>query len=305
MKRFLVLTDKYKDKNSYFARTFIKELSKYKVSADLEIIDDDFYEKFMFNYSFCDNNIPLLHIDSLMHNYDLIVVFGGDGSFLRAAKLAITLDLPIFAVNIGRLGFMLSQNFEDVMANCQRIAEMDFHLVKRGVLRCTKFCSDKKDIDCFNSNNCSIAINDCVVSSSGIYKFTSLTLEIDDNTIEDINGDGLIISSPLGSTAYSLAAGGPVIDPSLNCIVITPICSHSLAQRSYVLSENSKVKLRLLESSKNRQSLAVLLDGVHKFDLLEDSYIEVEFIPQRLCIANLKNTCVFVEISKKMHKRNI
>ena len=129
-------------------------------------------------------------------------------------------------------------------------------------------------------------------------------MNIDGEYVEEVHGDGLIISSPMGSTAYSLAAGGPVIDPNLHLMTISPICPHSLAQRSYVLDKDSSIEIKAASESKENQRLTVLIDGKPEYSFLSSETIKLSMATDKLRIAKLKEKSVFAEIAKKMHMRN-
>lgn len=180
---------------------------------------------------------------------DAIAVFGGDGTILRVVEFAAFYDLPILAVNIGKLGFLSS-----VESN-----ELEYAV---------KLLKDQKEFDkrsilkVYAGENFYYALNDAVVQRNmagyTMNEVVHLSLEVNENPVNEFYADGLIVSTPTGSTAYSLSAGGSIMTPDVNAIIATPICSHTLNNRPIVMSDSCKIKVNVLE---NTAKCALYVDG--------------------------------------------
>jgi NAD+ kinase len=165
---------------------------------------------------------------------DIIILIGGDGTFLSVAKQAVENQIPVAGFNLGSLGFLTELKKENLETSLKNIFYGQPRITQRKMLGINY--KDKQYT----------ALNDVVVGKGSIARIIKICLEIDASYVAEIGGDGLIISTPTGSTAYSLAAGGPIVTPQVKGIVVTPICPHSLTFRPLVIPDNSKVKVTLL-----------------------------------------------------------
>jgi NAD+ kinase len=165
---------------------------------------------------------------------DIIILIGGDGTFLSVAKQAVENQVPVAGFNLGSLGFLTELKKENLETNLKNIFYGQPKISQRKML----------EIDYKGKQYA--ALNDVVVGKGSIARIIKLCLGIDASYVAEIGGDGLIISTPTGSTAYSLAAGGPIVSPQVNGIIVTPICPHSLTFRPLVIPDDSKVKVTLI-----------------------------------------------------------
>ena len=179
---------------------------------------------------------------------DLVVALGGDGTLLRAARSVIGAGVPVLGVNLGRLGFLTSLPADDLEWGLERILEEDAYLDFRFTLRTAVEGG---------SDGTYFALNDVVVHTHGAARVTPMNIEIgSDGAYEQagsFSADGVILATPTGSTAYSMSAGGPIVAPDVECIVITPICPHSLAVRPLVVPANRDIRVTLLGSQVGHQ----------------------------------------------------
>lgn len=191
---------------------------------------------------------------------DLIVVLGGDGTLLSQARRWAGIDVPIMGVNFGKLGFMAEF---DVPA----IVEGAAQLFGEGPLLTRELAFVGVDIRSGNSSGIryrGLALNECVVTAGPPYRMIELGLSIDGLPGPTVVGDGLIVSTPTGSTAYNLSAGGPIIAPSVDAMVVTPIAAHSLAFRPIVVPGHGKIELAVLRANHDdfgRSGTTLVLDG--------------------------------------------
>ena len=172
----------------------------------------------------------------LPEKFDLMIVLGGDGTLLSVARGIGCAPVPILAVNLGGLGFMMSTGPGELNDHLDRVLGGDFHTQCRAVLR-VGIIREGELIGSYR------ALNDVVVSKAAVARLLLLDAYVDDEFVCSYRADGLIVSTPTGSTAYSLAAGGPVIFPSVAAISVTPICPHTLTNRPVVLPETSTIEV--------------------------------------------------------------
>lgn len=170
---------------------------------------------------------------------DIAVALGGDGTMLRVARLLAPHSIPLLGVNSGGLGFLSSTDASEFSRQCGRILRGEFVLEERWMIAAEVWRGKRR---VFGPN---IALNDCVIRCGDQARAISLCARSDERFMADYFGDGLIVSTPTGSTAYSLAASGPIVDPSLNVLVIAPICPHTLTQRPLIIPFDEPLVIKL------------------------------------------------------------
>jgi len=239
---------------------------------------------------------PEAALDPSAENVDLVLALGGDGTFLRASRLAVGTDVPVLGVNIGRLGFLTAipdaylEDGLDQVVSGQAVLEHRFRLravvEKGGSLQPTSF----------------FALNDVVVHTSGAARVTPLTLSVGDGAemeeVGSFSADGVIVSTPTGSTAYSMSAGGPIIAPEVEAVVVTPICPHSLAVRPLVLPAHRSICVGSLDPEADHQ---LTIDGqvVHRLDPGERVFVAREERP--LALVRLPGQTFFKTMRRKLN----
>jgi NAD+ kinase len=174
--------------------------------------------------------------EELHEGIDLLIVLGGDGTLLSAARAVAGYDIPIFAVNLGHLGFLTSIRIEDLYPELERALAGEHRIGRRRMVDC-EILRDGKTIGSYS------ALNDVVIAKSELARMIDLDTHVDNHFVAAYKADGLIISTPTGSTAYSLSAGGPVVFPSVNCFCITPICPHMLTNRPVIVPDSSVINI--------------------------------------------------------------
>ncbi len=177
---------------------------------------------------------------------DMVVVFGGDGTLLVAARLVKEYDVPIVGINLGGFGFMTVVNLNEM-----------FHVMEI-ILRGEYKTSRRMMLDAFVEGKIYSVLNDIVISRGGLSRMVNLETVVDDKYLATFKADGLIISTPTGSTAYSLSTGGPIVFPELNSIIINPICPHTLTNRPIMLPPESTIKVALMDEE---EGVKVAMDG--------------------------------------------
>jgi len=185
------------------------------------------------------NGYNTLHIDSIAANADLVIVLGGDGTMLSAARALLDSKIPLVGVNRGRFGFLTDVNSESMLEAMGGILQGEFNIEQR-ILLTASILRDGKII----SEGC--ALNDVVVTKTGMSRLIELEVFIDGQFVHKQRSDGLILSTPTGTTAYSLSAGGPILHPTLDAIALVPICPHTLSNRPIAINSASKVEITLV-----------------------------------------------------------
>ncbi len=190
--------------------------------------------------------------DQFVKDADLVIVIGGDGTFLRTARLFCGTGKPIFGINRGRLGFLTEFSPLEYPVHLENVLQGRYSTVERLVLEVALFREGKELVSqCF--------LNDAVIHKGSFSRPIRLELEIDGNFFSSYTGDGLIISTPTGSTAYALSAGGPIITPTeAKIFLLNPICPHSLAMRPMIIPASSDFRARIASDYKN---LLLTIDG--------------------------------------------
>ena len=196
---------------------------------------------------------------------DLLVVFGGDGTILRTARLFIDRDVPIVGINLGAFGYLTEVNLSEMFSAMELILTGEFQIEKRMML----------DVDINGGEETfrgGTVLNDVVINRGNLSRIVELETTVDERYMTTFKADGLIIATPTGSTAYSLAAGGPIVFPELHSIIINPICPHTLTNRPILLPENAEIKVTLWTPE---QGATLTLDGQVSFTVKSGDTISV------------------------------
>ncbi len=183
-----------------------------------------------------ENGVNFATDESIISVVDMVISVGGDGSFINAAKIATRYNKPIICVNAGKLAYLACLE-RDELYLLRKVIKGEYKTEKRMMLQVS--IVDKKGEILYHSN----CINDAVVSRSGSIRIMNISVMCDDTPLIEYMADGAIVSTPTGSTAYSLSAGGPIVDPCVESILLTPVCAHSVLSRSIVLGGSSVLQL--------------------------------------------------------------
>ena len=249
MKRVAIAINLDKDKNIKMALKVKEKLNKH--FEDIEIIMLNSYD--IINYKFRD----LL---------DLIIVLGGDGTILSVARgINGKLDVPILGINIGNLGFLSSVEFSDIDNAFKKLKERNYTSQKRMLLTC--------DFSSEQVVNESLALNDIVIARGSMSRMISFDIYIDGKRYYNYKGDGLIIATPTGSTAYSFSAGGPFVYPTVDAITLTPICAHTTGVQPIVLNSNSNIEVRV---KSNNDEINIIFDGQSTITHKDEAIVKVK-----------------------------
>jgi NAD+ kinase len=203
-------------------------------------------------------DIPILPRDDMGLPGDLIVVIGGDGSLLSAARMAIHVNVPVIGINRGRLGFLTDISPNELELQLKPVLQGHYTEEKRFLLKMHASASEKTIQG--------TALNDVVLSRAHNTHLITFDVYINDQFVSHYRADGLILATPTGSTAYALSAGGPIMHPELHAVVMVPMFSHSLSSRPLVVDANSTIKLQI--SDHNDCALQISCDGHESHEVL-------------------------------------
>lgn len=243
MKKVILTPNPYRDHNFNTVRTTARILEEAGIEAKLCLpfeVDHSFQLPRDLRFSRLDRELPTA---------DAVICFGGDGTILHMAKAATRNGIPILGVNIGTMGFMAELESSE-LEQLRRLAIEEYTIDNRMMLDVTVH----RDRDIIFHDIC---LNDAVITKGGIARIVHLSVQCDDVQAMECGGDGLIIATPTGSTAYSLSAGGPIVEPEAGSILITPICAHDMGSRCIVASDKRVIKVGLTHNARRNAFLSV------------------------------------------------
>jgi NAD+ kinase len=228
---------------------------------------------------------------------DMILSLGGDGTLLRAARTVIGHGIPLLGVNLGDLGFLTSAGEDELDASLDRLAQGEYFLDLRSTLKASVLDESGTELDVY------LALNDFVVHKAEVAaRVTRLDLYVEGGArreeIGSFTGDGVILASPTGSTAYSLSAGGPIVHPHMECLVVTPICSHTLAVRPLVVPATRKVTVQAADPD---QDLVLTVDGQEVRRLGAGDAVRVEKGDQQVQLVRFPGQSFFSTLRRKLN----
>ena len=242
MKKVILTPNPYRDKNFQTVREAADILRKSGIEVRLCL-------PFEIDRS-CDlpNDLRFSKLEREIGNADMLICFGGDGTILHMAKTATRNGIPILGVNIGTMGFMAELESTE-LKELARLASDDYTVEERMMLDVSVF----RDRDIIFHDIC---LNDVVVTKGSVARIVHMAVKCDGVQALECGGDGIIISTPTGSTAYSLSAGGPIVEPDAHSILITPICPHDVASRCIVASDKREITVELTRNSRRNAYLS-------------------------------------------------
>ncbi len=237
--------------------------------------------------------IEYLPMKTAVKGADAMIAFGGDGSILHLAKIAATRRLPVLGINLGNLGYMAELESTD-LALLKKLKEPRLKKEARMMLDVRVFRGEKQIYS-------AIALNDAVIAKGGVARVIQLQLYLNQKEFIRLGGDGMIIATPTGSTAYSLAAGGPIVDPTAQNLLITPLCAHSLMSSPYVLGPEQVIEARSVSHGNKKVYLSC--DGSKAFPISPEDHVVVRRSKYVTELIRLKNRSFYEILCAKMADR--
>lgn len=231
--------------------------------------------------------------DELFRDCDAAITVGGDGTIIHSAKHASKYSKPMIGVNVGRLGFAAEVE-PDNIADLKRILTNDYEIQNRMLLDVTVRHNDGQTEEF-------LAVNDATLARGQLSRIIDISVSLDDSPISTYRADGILFSTPTGSTAYSLSAGGPVIYPEMSCILLTPICPHSLISRSVVFDGEATLKATV---KVNDQTPAILsVDGERNISITPNDLVIIKKSDKVLKLITLYNRNFYQLLNEKLKER--
>ena len=237
-----------------------------------------------------------LPLESVYAEADIIIVLGGDGTILEAARRSAQRETPILGINLGRLGYMAELEMHE-LDQLSRLFKGDYRIETRSMLRVELYTAGGE------LRSFCYALNDAVISNGSVSRMIDLELSEGENHVATYRADGLIIATPTGSTAYSMSAGGTVVDPRVPCFCVTPICPHSFVARPLIFSDDTLLSVRNV--CVREKMLFLTVDGRINFDLYRNQTVRVTKSSMQTRLIRLKNCGFYRKLKQKMDITNV
>ena len=215
-----------------------------------------------------------------------LVTMGGDGSILRIAHQYSELDAAILGINLGHLGFMADVQISHMLPSLDDFLKGNYSIQRRIMIDGIS-----------NQSHSFFAINDCVLHRARNPSLVEIAIYVDDVLLSHFEADGLIVATPTGSTAYSLAAGGPILSPEIDAFVLTPICPHTISYRPIVIHPNQEIRIEYISQ---HFPIEFVTDGLHRFEMSPKDYVILKKSPKTFKLVNLKKNDYFSTLRKKL-----
>lgn len=263
----------------------LQKLAEFLPKQDIEVYQD-------IDTSECTQlKLPILSREDMGNSQDIIIVVGGDGSLLSAARMAIKVNVPVIGINRGRLGFLTDISPDEIDKQLKAVLAGEFLEERRFLLQARIYDQD-------NTYFLGDALNDVVLGRGSETHLIEFSIEIDKQKVCRYRSDGLIVSTPTGSTAYALSAGGPIMHPQLNAIVVVPMFSHSLSSRPLVVDSHSQIDLHI--SERNESDLRISCDGHQSKMVKPNQYVSITRNAQQLRLLHPADYLYYDTLRKKL-----
>ena len=238
-------------------------------------------------------DIKFHDINREIKNADVLICFGGDGTILHSSKIATRNHVPILGVNVGTMGFMAELEAGELNL-LAKLPEKSYTIERRMMLHVTV---ENEGKELFNE----VALNDAAITKGAVARVIQVSVECDGVEASNFSGDGVIVSTPTGSTAYSMSAGGPIVEPSAQNIIITPICAHAVNTKGIVTAPHRTVSVRLGKLGRRNAFLSV--DGGRAYRLNVGDVVTVKKANEETCLLRLKQTSFYEILNNKIYSR--
>jgi NAD+ kinase len=225
---------------------------------------------------------------------DFVIVLGGDGTLLGVARQILWLQTPILGINMGHLGFITEVETKDIFTSLEKIIHKQYKIEERMMLEAVIIKQEKK-VETF------YCLNDVGITRGTLSRMVKLKTFVNDSYIDTYFGDGLLISTPTGSTAYSLSSGGPIISPDVKVVLLTPICPHSLNSRSLVVSDEDTIKIEIID---NYHDVYLTVDGQQGYKLRNGDRVIIKKAPFSAKLIKVSNRNFYDVLRTKLKDRD-
>lgn len=228
-------------------------------------------------------------MNDVLPGADMLICFGGDGTILHAAKDADAYGVPILGVNMGSVGFMAELEYSE-LSLLSKLADRDYYTESRMMLDVSVVRAGQQIFH-------EVALNDAALTKGAVARVVDLKIACDNMLMSEFSGDGVVVSTPTGSTGYSMAAGGPIVEPTAENLIITPICAHAMDAKSFVLSSERIVSIRL--GRLTRKTAYLSADGGRAFRLQDGDVAEIRKSDKVTKLVRLSGRTFYEILAKK------
>lgn len=287
MKKILIIPNQFKDKE--FKVTL--KVTNWLLQHECQVFLPKELEKveYLKGHAFANES------DLLVMDYGLVL--GGDGTIIQSSRTYIDYDLPLLGINLGNLGFLAEIELIDLEKALESFINGEFIIEERMMIYAKHYNEELNE----PSRSFGTALNDIVISRQSISRMISFDVFVNNAFVNSYRADGVIISTPTGSTAYNLSAGGPIISPNNEIIVMTPICPHSLTARSIVLSGSDEIKITFKHArNKHVDDLLVTIDGQEATRIYKQDTIIIRKASQKVRLMRLTKNDFFEILRRKL-----
>lgn len=288
MNIFYIITNHQKDENLEVTR---------KIQEYLEEHGKTCYIQSERNIECTQADYKYTNAELIPQDVECVLVLGGDGTLIQGARDIVHRNIPILGFNLGTLGFLAEIEQENIYPALDKLMKDEYILESRMMLKGTMYRDGKEEFS-------DIALNDIVLNRSGALRIVDYDIYVNGELLYTCPADGIIISTPTGSTGYNLSAGGPIVQPNSSMILLTPICPHSLNSSSIVLSAEDKIVVKLGPGRRNMQEEAeATFDGAQSVKLVTGDYVEITQAIETTQLVKISKKS-FVEIMRKKMQAN-
>lgn len=284
MKKIALLTNYLKDEELFYTQMIADYITKKGAECWLpdRIVADGDEEEAHYN------------LRDMPDDIDCVLALGGDGTLLKAAREMFEKRIPVLGINLGTLGFLTSAERGELPECLDSLFDDSYTIEERMMLKGTVYHGGKETM-------VNVALNDIIVTRAGFSRLVEVKIYVNGELLSIYGADGVIISTPTGSTGYSLSAGGPIVFPATDVMIITPICPHSLQARSIVVSGNDKIVIEIGKRRKTQKEEAmVTFDGRIAEELKTGDRIEVYKAQERTQLIRLKGKSFYQTLQNKI-----
>lgn len=284
MSRYLVRTNESKDAGFKVTDTIREFLEKHGDSVEIEIMDDKKIYGKEEAETFDNSNRP-----------DAVIVLGGDGTMLRAARDFVEEEIPLLGVNLGSLGYLAEVEKVNIISALEKLVEGDYFIEERMMLEGT-ILRDGKIVAH------TVALNDISVLKSLPFRAINFDVYVNGQFLKSYGADGVIVSTPTGSTGYNLSAGGPIVEPCADLLVLTPVCPHTMTSRSIILAGEDEVYIEIKDAKNGGvQDAFAMSDGAGHFELKTGDTFILRRSEKRTRILKLNKVSFLEILQRKMN----
>ena len=287
MNKFFLITNRMKDPQGIHTKRIQKYLEEH--GAETVCVDETY---FVPAQDGSDNRRLRPEVDSC------ILVLGGDGTLLQAARDTFETEIPLLGINLGTLGYLAEADMENVEQILDRLLKDSCEREERMVLE-GRIC--RKNADAQETEGQDFALNDIVISRCGSLQILTLRIFVNGQFLNSYSADGMIVATPTGSTGYNMSAGGPIVEPQARLLLLTPICPHTLNTRSIVLSPEDEVVIEIPQGRDNcTQTVEASFDGSHKKTMRTGDRIEIKKASRTVGFLKVNSESFLSVLHKKM-----